>query len=68
MKIAIIGNGYVGAAMEKLFPDARGYAGKCLPKDVDALLVQAENQGVDMNVLRSVKSKNSEYNSGKKEY
>ena len=58
----------MGRSHTFVYPDARGYAGKCLPKDVDALLVQAENQGVDMNVLRSVKSKNSEYNSGKKEY
>ena len=58
----------MGRSHTFVYPDARGYAGKCLPKYVDALLVQAENQGVDMNVLRSVKSKNSEYNSGKKEY
>ena len=48
-----------------VYPEARGYSGKCLPKDVDALLVQAEKQGVDMRILRSVKGKNDEYNSEK---
>ena len=45
-----------------VYPDARGYDGKCLPKDVAALLSQADQLGVDMSILHATQKKNEEYN------
>ena len=55
----------MGRSHTFVYPEARGYSGKCLPKDVDALIAQAEKHGVDMSVLGSVKGKNDKYNSEK---
>ncbi len=52
----------IGRSHTFVYPDARGYAGKCLPKDMDALIEQAKERGVDMSILRSVKQKNDIYN------
>ena len=57
----------MGRSHTFVFPEDRGYDGKCLPKDVDALISQAEELDVDMQVLNAVKQKNVEYNRDKKE-
>ena len=55
----------MGRSHTFVFPEDRGYDGKCLPKDVNALISQAEELDVDMSVLNAVKQKNSKYNKGR---
>ena len=57
----------IGRSHTFVFPEKRGYDGKCLPKDVDALIAQAKKLDVNMHVLNAVKQKNSEYKKDKKE-
>ena len=52
----------MGRSHTFVYPESRGYGGKCLPKDVNALIVQAEGLGVDMSMLRILKEKNEKYN------
>ena len=51
----------MGRSHTFVFPEARGYSGKCLPKDVSALLSQAKAHGVDMSMIKAVNKKNDEY-------
>ena len=89
MNIAIVGMGYVGTAMNKLFkqaviydepkgigsreevnkcyaafvcvPTPQGADGKCLPKDVAALINQANELGADATFMKAVQEKNEQY-------
>lgn len=51
----------IGSSHTFVYPHARGFGGHCLPKDLSAILVQAENVGADMKLLRSVQEKNEHY-------
>ena len=42
-----------------VFKDNRGFAGKCLPKDVSALVSIAEKAGAQSDLLKGVLSSNS---------
>lgn len=44
-----------------VFPDQRGFSGKCLPKDVSAIVHSCLQRGVDPKLLRAVLSINDEY-------
>lgn len=41
-----------------VYPDNRGYGGKCLPKDTAAIIYQGDAVGVDMSILKAVESYN----------
>ena len=42
-----------------VYPDNRGYGGSCLPKDMAAMIYQAEQNEVDVTLLEAVRNKNS---------
>jgi UDPglucose 6-dehydrogenase len=48
----------VNPSHTKVTPE-RGYGGKCLPKDVDALCALALAQGLPMEIMRAVQAANS---------
>ena len=51
----------MGRSHTFVYPDKRGYSGKCLPKDVSALLAQAAEVGVDAGFMKAVQEKNEKY-------
>ena len=51
----------MGRSHTFVYPDKRGYSGKCLPKDVSALLAQAAEVGVDAGFMKAVREKNEKY-------
>lgn len=48
----------VGRSHTAVFPDKPGFGGKCLPKDLSALISEAEAVGKDASLLRAVRSTN----------
>lgn len=42
-----------------VYPDNRGYGGSCLPKDMAAMIYQAEENEVDVTLLDAVRNKNT---------
>src|SRR4029077_1080164 len=48
----------IGKSHTFVFADKRGYAGKCLPKDMDAVIAAAEDAGYDAQFLKAVASSN----------
>lgn len=42
-----------------VFPDRRGFSGKCLPKDLNAILAVAEAKRVDVPMLRGINESNN---------
>lgn len=42
-----------------VYPNNRGYGGSCLPKDMAAMIYQAEQNEVDVTLLEAVRNKNS---------
>ncbi len=48
----------IGTSHTFVYPDNRGYAGSCLPKDIASIISQADEVGVDANLLKSVVEKN----------
>lgn len=53
----------VGRAFSSVFADNRGFGGKCLPKDVSAIVKAAETTGYDANILRAVMDYNKKIRS-----
>ena len=51
----------IGGSHTFVYEDARGYGGACLPKDMAAIIRQAEEIGADPALLRAVQSKNARY-------
>ena len=47
-----------------VYPDARGFSGKCLPKDLSALLAACEEAGVDAQLLKAVQEINNRRTGG----
>ena len=54
----------MGRSHTFVFPDKRGFDGKCLPKDVAALIAQADELGVDAGFMKAVQKKNEELYKG----
>ncbi|GGA00674.1 hypothetical protein GCM10008018_53740 [Paenibacillus marchantiophytorum] len=50
----------IGRSHTFVYEDNRGYGGKCLPKDVHALISMAEDRDVNVDLMRSVQHKNSQ--------
>src|SRR5207249_2446719 len=48
----------IGKSHTFVFPDKRGYGGKCLPKDLDAVIRTAEAGGYAPTLLKAVVSSN----------
>lgn len=48
----------IGRSHTAVFPDRPGFGGKCLPKDLNALIHEAEAAGADASLLRSVRETN----------
>lgn len=48
----------IGRSHTAVFKDRPGFGGKCLPKDISALIAEAEAKGVDASLLRAVREKN----------
>ena len=49
----------IGKSHTFVFPDSRGFGGKCLPKDLDAIVNSAEQAGYEPTLLKSVISSNA---------
>jgi len=48
----------MGRMFSAVFPDARGFSGKCLPKDVNAIAKASEKAGYDPKFIKSVLENN----------
>ncbi len=44
----------IGRAHSVVFPEDRGFGGRCLPKDLDAIRAYAQGLGVDASILDAV--------------
>lgn len=53
----------IGRSHTGVFKEEPGYGGKCLPKDMSALIHEAEIKGYDASLLRSVRDANSKFRS-----
>lgn len=49
----------IGRSHTSVFTDEPGYGGKCLPKDMSALIDEANKAGVDARLLKSVRETNA---------
>lgn len=49
----------IGRSHTWVLPDKRGFGGKCLPKDLDALIALAEEAGAQPALLRQVRETNA---------
>lgn len=49
----------IGRSHTFVYEDNRGYGGKCLPKDVSALIGMAKEKDVNVELMRSVQAKNA---------
>lgn len=52
----------VGRGFSSIFLDQRGFAGKCLPKDVNAIIYAAQKTGYSADLLREVLNSNDRFN------
>lgn len=53
----------IGRSHTFVYQNNRGYGGSCLPKDISAMIFQAEQNNVNCDLLKSVVNKNSGYKS-----
>jgi len=51
----------IGSSHTFVYPDNRGYGGSCLPKDMSAMIYQADDVDVNMDLLKIVREVNSLY-------
>jgi UDPglucose 6-dehydrogenase len=56
----------IGKSHTFVFPEKRGFGGKCLPKDLDAIINSAEQAGYEPTLLKTVMSSNARYDRGSK--
>lgn len=54
-------DGRVGRSMTLIFPDARGFSGKCLPKDVNAIVKASQSKGYNPELLQEVLKSNAKF-------
>ena len=53
-------DGRIGRSHSAVFEDKRGFTGKCLPKDLNALIKASEKNGYKPNLLKSINETNNE--------
>lgn len=53
-------DGRIGRSMTLIYPDSRGFGGKCLPKDINAVVKAAEAAGYEPKLLKQVLNTNKE--------
>lgn len=51
----------IGRSHTFVYEDNRGFGGSCLPKDLSAIIHQANSKSVDASFLESVREKNKQY-------
>ncbi len=51
----------IGRSHTLVYPDARGYGGKCLPKDVKALVLASELEGFSPPLMKAMISANARF-------
>ncbi len=51
----------IGKSHTFVFPDKRGYGGRCLPKDMRAIEAVARDAGYDATLLREVTASNERF-------
>ena len=49
----------IGRSHTFVYKNNRGYGGSCLPKDLSAMIYQADNIDCDVTLLKSVREKNN---------
>lgn len=54
-------DGRMGRAMTLIYPDSRGFGGKCLPKDVNAIVNASEKSGYEPKLLKEVLALNKKF-------
>lgn len=55
----------IGRSHTFVLPDSRGFGGRCLPKDLAAIVTSAEQLGYDATLLRAVRSANATFRSAR---
>ena len=48
----------IGRSHTFVYEERRGYGGSCLPKDIASIISQADERGVDLSLLKEVRSAN----------
>jgi len=56
-----LADGRIGRSHTAVFTGNRGYGGKCLPKDTNAIVKKAEEVGASVDMLKAVIKVNSKY-------
>jgi len=54
-------DGRIGRSWTMVFPDKRGFGGKCLPKDVNGIIKHTEKQGYSADLLKAVLKTNKKF-------
>lgn len=58
-------DGRMGRSMTLIYPESRGFSGKCLPKDLNAIVKCAEKTGYKPKFLKQVLASNDEFRNSK---
>jgi len=57
----VIATGFMEAMHSLVFEDNRGYGGKCLPKDLSAIIASVEDHGYDPKLLKQIRASNEAF-------
>ncbi|WP_084134488.1 hypothetical protein [Paenibacillus harenae] len=51
----------IGRSHTFVYEESRGFSGKCLPKDLNALIDMADEKNVNVDLMKSVRAKNEDW-------
>ncbi|MNR65162.1 UDP-glucose/GDP-mannose dehydrogenase family, central domain [compost metagenome] len=51
----------IGRSHTFVYENNRGFGGKCLPKDLNAILHQAEGAGINVDLLQALRQRNEQW-------
>lgn len=51
----------IGRSHTFVYEDNRGFSGKCLPKDLNAILHQADEKGLNVGLMHALRSRNEQF-------